>query len=800
MFPLLYVLLQLDHAVNLRNFNPQLKYLNLSGNKRLEILNHQTTPSGLNSSLSATPQLFDFSGLNRLRVLGLMDVTMRGAGLPEDSLERRVRTSDTEINGMAYGIADTLGSVDGPMTFDFAARKFRGRENECLFGMFGRTQPHLSASKAAKFLQEQFPRTFTETLAKSYERSGANRTEDVAEALRGAFLSLNRGLYEHLLMKNYNEPVGPARKMSTISMSGPIGSDLKGGASGIVIYIIDRPQSKVMYIANVGDMLAVVSRSDGGFEPVSVKHDPFERTEIVRIRAAEGWVSPKGMVNEEEDLSRSFGLYHLLPAVNARPDIRPYPLSEGDQFVIIGNRGLWDYVSYRTAVDIARLNRDDPMKAAQMLRDYAMAYGADGNTVVMVVAVGDLFPNNTRSRMPLGDPDPYLYPARRGPRPERDRLLRMLDESITPPRGALALVFTDIRNSTSLWEKNVGMTLAMKAHNELLRRQARLIGGYEVKTEGDAFMMAFQTMPAALLWTFKVQTELLLADWPMEILESEEGREIFDDDGNIIARGLAVRMGIHWGRPVCAEDPTTHRMDYFGPMVNRSARVMAQALGGQIMISSDSVREIELMRKEKYEDNNPSLVHVEELERMGIEIISVGERALKGLETPEALSLVFPTSLLGRLNTPTAPAPAASSRIQFNIDQLKELNLLTIRLEALATSRIFKPQVGQQPPTQPPATTSDPTPSLEPFAPLLRANPDVVLSNFKADASDQDIMSLLDQMTTRIENAFSSLTLRTLLHPPNASGTPAQLEDIDPRLFREAFRLLQGSLHATMRH
>lgn len=195
-----------------------------------------------------------------------------------------------------------------------------------------------------------------------------------------------------------------------------MGIELKGGASCIVIYIVDRPQAKMIYVANVRDMLAVVTQSNGGFTPVSNKHDPFERTEIVRIRAAEGWVSPNGMMNEEEDLSRSFGLYHLLPAVNARPDIHPYELSDLDEFVIVGNRGLWDFISYRTAVDIARSNREDPMKAAQMLRDYAIAYGADGHTAIMVIAVGDLFLGGARSR---NAPDEGGYTPVRctGPRP-----------------------------------------------------------------------------------------------------------------------------------------------------------------------------------------------------------------------------------------------------------------------------------------------------------------------------------------------------------------------------------------------
>jgi adenylate cyclase len=74
----------------------------------------------------------------------------------------------------------------------------------------------------------------------------------------------------------------------------------------------------------------------------ATKHDPFDRSEIARIRAAEGWVSPKGpgLVNDEINTSRS-----IIPPchINARLDI--CTLSESDEFVIVDNRGLLDYVS-----------------------------------------------------------------------------------------------------------------------------------------------------------------------------------------------------------------------------------------------------------------------------------------------------------------------------------------------------------------------------------------------------------------------------------------------------------------------
>lgn len=174
-----------------------------------------------------------------------------------------------------------------------------------------------------------------------------------------------------------------------------------------------------------------------------------------------------------------------------------------------------------------------------------------------------------------------------------ERYLNVLDREVPPPVGLVALVFTDIRNSTALWESNMGMQTAIRMHNQLLRRQLRAIGGYEVKTEGDAFMVSFPSVTSALLWCVTCQLELMREDWPQEILDSDEGREILNSRGDTIYRGLSVRMGVHWGAPVCEADPITGRMDYLGSMVNRSSRISAVAEGGQITVSRDVIELIE---------------------------------------------------------------------------------------------------------------------------------------------------------------------------------------------------------------
>lgn len=124
------------------------------------------------------------------------------------------------------------------------------------------------------------------------------------------------------------------------------------------------------------------------------------------------------------------------------------------------------------------------------------------------------------------------------------------------------------------------MAVAIRKHNEVLREMLQQHGGYEVKTEGDAFMCSFADPLVAVRFCLDTQEKLLQVDWPQEIYEHEKSQIVKNDDGQLLYRGLRVRMGLHCGNPSCEEDPTTGRMDYFGQMVNRAARVESVASGG----------------------------------------------------------------------------------------------------------------------------------------------------------------------------------------------------------------------------
>jgi predicted ATPase/class 3 adenylate cyclase len=161
----------------------------------------------------------------------------------------------------------------------------------------------------------------------------------------------------------------------------------------------------------------------------------------------------------------------------------------------------------------------------------------------------------------------------------------------SPPTGTLTFLFTDIEGSSRMWERNPqAMQAALARHDELLRRAIEHRGGYVFKTVGDAFCCAFLTAPDAL----EIQRRLLSSEW------EETGP-------------LRVRMALHMGT---AEERDG---DYFGPPVNRVARPLSAAHGGQMVLS--------LPAQELVRDQLPARTSLREL----------GEHRLKDLFRPERI-------------------------------------------------------------------------------------------------------------------------------------------------------------------
>lgn len=656
------------------NKNPNLKYLNLSGNKRFDIKPNGDLKDARNAANTEGQMPADFTNLKNIRILGLMDVTLSIPNVPDETEDLRVRTSGTLAGAMSYGMADTLGRNEHLSIIDMVVPRFNSNDTETLVGMFdGQFVPTedqplpTGGSKVAKYLHENFGRIFSNEL----KMLNPALHDTPVDALRRAFLTLNKEL------ACAASPYSDERSLVAHRGSNPpiplTKADLKSGAVATVMFI----EGMELYVANVGDAQALLITTEGSNRLLTRKHDPAESNERQRIRDAGGWVSRQGKLNDTLSVSRAFGYVHLMPAVQAAPHITTITLKEQDEMILIASSELWEYLSPELVVDVARSERADLVRAAQRLRDLAMAFGATSKIMVMIVGVSDLKKrerarlNRGASMMPDNLSSVYMpNPAKRAKRKDdvEDSNLRRLKGEVMPPEGELAIVFTDIKGSTQLWEANPNaMQPAIKLHNEVMRRQLREIGGYEVKTEGDAFMVSFPTAPSALLWCFEVQAKLLEVQWPTEILNHPAGRVVYDNDNNLIFRGLSVRMGIHFGSPVCEKDNVTRRMDYFGPMVNKTSRISSTADGGQIAVSADFISEIQRCLETYSETDRSSSAGSEEqyeeaeigkdirsnlrsLSTQGFEVKPMGERKLKGLENPEYIYLMYPHVLAGRLS------------------------------------------------------------------------------------------------------------------------------------------------------
>jgi predicted ATPase/class 3 adenylate cyclase len=129
------------------------------------------------------------------------------------------------------------------------------------------------------------------------------------------------------------------------------------------------------------------------------------------------------------------------------------------------------------------------------------------------------------------------------------------------PGTMLAFLFTDIEGSTRHWEAAPqAMRTALARHDQLMRAAIAQAGGQVFKTVGDAFCATFPDVPSALAAALTAQRAL-------------------QADGLPETDGLKVRMAIHAGVAEARDS------DYFGPPLNRVARLLAAAHGGQVLVS-----------------------------------------------------------------------------------------------------------------------------------------------------------------------------------------------------------------------
>jgi predicted ATPase/class 3 adenylate cyclase len=164
------------------------------------------------------------------------------------------------------------------------------------------------------------------------------------------------------------------------------------------------------------------------------------------------------------------------------------------------------------------------------------------------------------------------------------------------PSGTVTFLYTDIEGSATLWEREPKpMQAALDRHHAILHHAVAGCGGHVYKIIGDAFQAAFEVAGHAVQAAVAAQRALSAEAWPTSV-------------------PLRVRMGLHAGYAVArgSDYTTTHTL-------NRVARIMAAAHGGQILLS-EAVEELS-------RDELPA----------GAGLRDLGLHYLKGLTRPERL-------------------------------------------------------------------------------------------------------------------------------------------------------------------
>ena len=183
------------------------------------------------------------------------------------------------------------------------------------------------------------------------------------------------------------------------------------------------------------------------------------------------------------------------------------------------------------------------------------------------------------------------------------------------PTGTVTFLFTDIEGSTTLWEQFPdAMHDELARHDRLLRQAIESSAGYVVKGTGDGLYAVFAAAADALAACLAAQ----------RALQAHKDGASNPEPAAPDARPpipLSVRMGLHTGVADLREG------DYFGAVLNRAARIMSAAHGGQVLLSAATA---ELLRGQLPE---------------GVSLREMGEHRLKGLLNPERLLQVVASDL-----------------------------------------------------------------------------------------------------------------------------------------------------------
>jgi adenylate cyclase len=143
--------------------------------------------------------------------------------------------------------------------------------------------------------------------------------------------------------------------------------------------------------------------------------------------------------------------------------------------------------------------------------------------------------------------------------------------------GTVTLMFTDLRESTSMYE-SIGDTSAyrlIQEHFDVLRNIVEAHGGTFVKTIGDAVMAAFSDPSGAIAAALEMHRQLA-------------------KENQVREPRLTLKVGIHSGP--CSAVNMNGVLDYFGTTVNVAARIQKESQGNDVIVTDEVFDDVETQK------------------------------------------------------------------------------------------------------------------------------------------------------------------------------------------------------------
>jgi class 3 adenylate cyclase len=159
---------------------------------------------------------------------------------------------------------------------------------------------------------------------------------------------------------------------------------------------------------------------------------------------------------------------------------------------------------------------------------------------------------------------PPIFESPQSQSPSQSEPASRNQRDASAPAGTVTILFSDIEGFSSMTER-LGDRQAqdiVRVHNAIVRGNVGACGGFEVKSQGDGFMIAFDSASKALRCATAIQHELAA----YSRTHPEEP--------------INVRMGLHTGEAIKDEN------DFLGRTVIVASRIADEACGGEILVSA----------------------------------------------------------------------------------------------------------------------------------------------------------------------------------------------------------------------